>query len=152
MIRAEHYSSQTCPAGNTSEQIKPQAEKCGSRSKLIGEFSSDYSTFSSHKIRFIFYIITVLDLHIIFENNIFIGFVTPPTYCALRSLNGLGDVLQAMGSGSAFVPFRSSPLTIELQELLSGDAHITLIANVNTDLGDENEVVHTLSFAARSCS
>jgi hypothetical protein len=69
-----------------------------------------------------------------------------PTY---RSLNCLADVFRALSGAQKFIPYRSSSLTIALQDLLKKENKIILIANINSTLQEDNEDENTLKFAIR---
>ena len=48
-----------------------------------------------------------------------------------RSLSALGDVINALGSGSKHVPYRNSKLTFLLQDSLSSNAKASLKSTVS---------------------
>ena len=60
-----------------------------------------------------------------------------------------GDVIAALGSKEAHIPYRNSKLTWLLQSCLGGDAKMLMIANVAPTLAAANESLCSLRFAAK---
>ena len=67
------------------------------------------------------------------------------------SLSALGNVITALGSRkkNRFVPYRASKLTRVLQNSLSNQSKISLIATVSSHPSNFNETLSTLAFAQR---
>ncbi len=71
---------------------------------------------------------------------------------SMLSCDGLaraGDVIAALGSREAHIPYRNSKLTWLLQGCLGGDAKMLMIANVAPTLSAANESLCSLRFAAK---
>lgn len=66
-----------------------------------------------------------------------------------RSLSALGNVIQALVTKQAHVPFRDSKLTYLLQDSLGKDNKTLMIVQVNPMLSSRSESVCSLNFAAR---
>ncbi|CAM9112685.1 unnamed protein product [Laminaria digitata] len=72
-----------------------------------------------------------------------------------RSLSALGDVINALGSGSKHVPYRNSKLTFLLQDSLSSNAKASLrssvlmFVNINPAPQSQGESSCSLNFAKR---
>ncbi|KAL7742885.1 hypothetical protein ACLKA6_016248 [Drosophila palustris] len=62
-------------------------------------------------------------------------------------LLGINKVLMAMSAGHTVIPYRDSILTTVLQESLSSDAYLTLLACVSPHPSDLSETNSTLRFA-----
>ncbi|XP_071371026.1 kinesin-like protein KIFC3, partial [Centroberyx affinis] len=69
--------------------------------------------------------------------------------CINKSLSALGDVIHALRSKHAHVPFRNSRLTYLLQDSLSGDSKTLMMVQVSPLLGNMSESVCSLKFAQR---
>jgi kinesin family member C2/C3 len=66
-----------------------------------------------------------------------------------RSLSALGNVIQALVSKQAHIPFRDSKLTYLLQDSLGKDNKTLMIVQVNPMLSSRSESVCSLNFAQR---
>mmetsp|Transcript_88 Transcript_88/g.270 ORF Transcript_88/g.270 Transcript_88/m.270 type:complete len:878 (-) Transcript_88:200-2833(-) len=66
-----------------------------------------------------------------------------------KSLSSLGDVIAALGSKSAHIPYRNSKLTHLLQDSLSGDSKTLMIVQVGPGKIDLPETTCSLNFASR---
>jgi len=66
-----------------------------------------------------------------------------------KSLSCLGDVFNALGSGSKHVPYRNSKLTYLLQDCLSGDGKALMFVNLSPTIPSCNESLCSLRFAQR---
>jgi len=66
-----------------------------------------------------------------------------------RSLSALGDVVNALGSGSKHVPYRNSKLTYLLQESLRANAKVLMFVNISPSLKHVSESSCSLKFAER---
>ena len=66
-----------------------------------------------------------------------------------KSLSCLGDVFNALATGSAHVPYRNSKLTYLLQDCLSGDGKALMFVNLSPTLESSNESLCSLRFAQR---
>ncbi|XP_061592052.1 kinesin-like protein KIFC3 isoform X2 [Cololabis saira] len=69
--------------------------------------------------------------------------------CINKSLSALGDVISALRSRHAHVPFRNSRLTYLLQDSLSGDSKTLMMVQVSPLPGNTSESVCSLKFAQR---
>uniref|UniRef100_A0A3P9NTU7 Kinesin-like protein KIFC3 n=1 Tax=Poecilia reticulata TaxID=8081 RepID=A0A3P9NTU7_POERE len=69
--------------------------------------------------------------------------------CINKSLSALGDVISALRSRHAHVPFRNSRLTYLLQDSLSGDSKTLMMVQVSPLPGNVSESVCSLKFAQR---
>uniref|UniRef100_A0A3Q2E4C1 Kinesin-like protein n=1 Tax=Cyprinodon variegatus TaxID=28743 RepID=A0A3Q2E4C1_CYPVA len=69
--------------------------------------------------------------------------------CINKSLSALGDVISALRSRHAHVPFRNSRLTYLLQDSLSGDSKTLMMVQVSPLPGNMSESVCSLKFAQR---
>jgi hypothetical protein len=67
-----------------------------------------------------------------------------------QSLLGLGQVITALTSNAAHVPYRDSKLTRILQDSLGGNARTSLIVNVSPEDCDEQETLAALRFGQRA--
>ncbi len=67
----------------------------------------------------------------------------------VRSLSALGNVIQALVTKQAHVPFRDSKLTYLLQDSLGKDNKTLMIVQVSPMLGSRSESVCSLNFASR---
>eukprot|EP01059_Diplonema_ambulator_P030101 TRINITY_DN50398_c0_g1_i1.p1 TRINITY_DN50398_c0_g1~~TRINITY_DN50398_c0_g1_i1.p1 ORF type:complete len:137 (+),score=9.47 TRINITY_DN50398_c0_g1_i1:2-412(+) len=67
-----------------------------------------------------------------------------------KSLSALSDVLGALSSARAHVPYRNSKLTHILSDCLGGDAKMLLFVNINPAKTHSTETIHTLSFGHRA--
>ena len=69
----------------------------------------------------------------------------------LRSFNVFGDVLDAIASERAYIPYHNSKLTQILQPVLNRNNRMFLIANVGTNSGDntsfDQDEINALNFA-----
>ncbi|XP_076003007.1 kinesin-like protein KIFC3 isoform X3 [Genypterus blacodes] len=69
--------------------------------------------------------------------------------CINKSLSALGDVINALRSKHAHVPFRNSRLTYLLQDSLSGDSKTLMMVQVSPLSSNTSESVCSLKFAQR---
>ncbi|KAJ8339638.1 hypothetical protein SKAU_G00342710 [Synaphobranchus kaupii] len=69
--------------------------------------------------------------------------------CINKSLSALGDVIHALRSKQAHVPFRNSRLTYLLQDSLSGDSKTLMMVQVSPLDTNVSESVCSLKFAQR---
>ncbi|XP_027137011.1 kinesin-like protein KIFC3 isoform X3 [Larimichthys crocea] len=69
--------------------------------------------------------------------------------CINKSLSALGDVINALRSKHAHVPFRNSRLTYLLQDSLSGDSKTLMMVQVSPLPSNLSESVCSLKFAQR---
>ncbi|XP_032417559.1 kinesin-like protein KIFC3 isoform X3 [Xiphophorus hellerii] len=69
--------------------------------------------------------------------------------CINKSLSALGDVISALRSRHAHIPFRNSRLTYLLQDSLSGDSKTLMMVQVSPLPGNVSESVCSLKFAQR---
>ncbi|KAK7344235.1 hypothetical protein VNO77_13612 [Canavalia gladiata] len=66
-----------------------------------------------------------------------------------KSLSALGDVISALASKSAHVPYRNSKLTHLLQSSLGGDCKTLMFVQVSPSAADMGETLCSLNFATR---
>ncbi|KAJ3683648.1 hypothetical protein LUZ60_013875 [Juncus effusus] len=66
-----------------------------------------------------------------------------------KSLSALGDVIAALASKSAHVPYRNSKLTQLLQDSLGGQAKTLMFVHVSPESDAVGETISTLKFAER---
>ncbi|XP_020204271.1 kinesin-like protein KIN-14S [Cajanus cajan] len=66
-----------------------------------------------------------------------------------KSLSALGDVISALASKSAHVPYRNSKLTHMLQSSLGGDCKTLMFVQVSPSAADLGETLCSLNFATR---
>ncbi|XP_061338036.1 kinesin-like protein KIN-14S [Gastrolobium bilobum] len=66
-----------------------------------------------------------------------------------KSLSALGDVISALASKSAHVPYRNSKLTHLLQSSLGGDCKTLMFVQVSPSAADLGETLCSLNFATR---
>ncbi|NXX23636.1 KIFC3 protein, partial [Podargus strigoides] len=66
-----------------------------------------------------------------------------------KSLSALGDVIYALRSRQAHVPFRNSKLTYLLQDSLSGDSKTLMMVQVSPAEKNSSETLCSLKFAER---
>eukprot|EP00959_Pyramimonas_sp_CCMP1952_P273386 5714294-Pyramimonas_sp.AAC.1 len=66
-----------------------------------------------------------------------------------KSLSALGDVIGALTSRSAHIPYRNSKLTYLLQDSLGGDSKTMMFVNINPAPENQQESVCSLNFAQR---
>jgi hypothetical protein len=70
--------------------------------------------------------------------------------CAVnKSLSALAECISALVRGTAFVPFRSSTLTRQLEPGLTGDARVLVVVNVSAVPLHREQTLSTLQFAAK---
>ncbi|KAG9352536.1 hypothetical protein JZ751_020950 [Albula glossodonta] len=69
--------------------------------------------------------------------------------CINKSLSALGDVIHALRSKQAHIPFRNSRLTYLLQDSLSGDSKTLMMVQVSPMDTNVSESVCSLKFAQR---
>ncbi|KAJ1387439.1 P-loop containing nucleoside triphosphate hydrolase [Sesbania bispinosa] len=66
-----------------------------------------------------------------------------------KSLSALGDVISALASKSAHIPYRNSKLTHILQSSLGGDCKTLMFVQVSPSATDLGETLCSLNFATR---
>lgn len=66
-----------------------------------------------------------------------------------KSLTALGDVISALSSGSAHVPYRNSQLTQLMSDSLGGNAKTLMFVNISPADYNADETVNALTYAAR---
>ena len=66
-----------------------------------------------------------------------------------KSLSALGDVINALASKHAHVPYRNSKLTFLLQDSLSINAKVVMFVNINPSPASIQESMCSLNFASR---
>ncbi|KAG5044300.1 hypothetical protein JHK87_008215 [Glycine soja] len=66
-----------------------------------------------------------------------------------KSLSALGDVISALASKSAHIPYRNSKLTHILQSSLGGDCKTLMFVQISPSAADLTETLCSLNFAAR---
>jgi kinesin family protein C1 len=66
-----------------------------------------------------------------------------------KSLSSLGNVIMALHTGEAHVPFRDSKLTFLLQPSLGGDCKTLMFCNVAGDVESASESLNSLRFAKK---
>ncbi|KAK4751261.1 hypothetical protein SAY87_004743 [Trapa incisa] len=66
-----------------------------------------------------------------------------------KSLSALGDVISALASKTAHVPYRNSKLTHMLQSSLGGDCKTLMFVQVSPSAADLGETLCSLNFASR---
>ncbi|PON43931.1 Kinesin-like protein [Trema orientale] len=66
-----------------------------------------------------------------------------------KSLSALGDVISALASKTAHVPYRNSKLTHMLQSSLGGDCKTLMFVQVSPSSSDLGETLCSLNFASR---
>ncbi|KAG6586262.1 Kinesin-like protein KIN-14S, partial [Cucurbita argyrosperma subsp. sororia] len=66
-----------------------------------------------------------------------------------KSLSALGDVISALASKTAHVPYRNSKLTHLLQSSLGGDCKTLMFVQVSPSSADVGETLCSLNFASR---
>ncbi|XP_043937456.1 kinesin-like protein KIFC3 isoform X2 [Protopterus annectens] len=69
--------------------------------------------------------------------------------CINKSLSALGDVIYALRSRHAHVPFRNSKLTYLLQDSLNGDSKTLMMVQVSPVESSSSETICSLKFAQR---
>jgi kinesin family protein C1 len=71
-----------------------------------------------------------------------------------KSLSTLGDVIRAVGEGSAHVPYRNSKLTRLLEPYLGGNSKTLMFVNISPNSRDISESISSLRFAEQvgSCT
>ena len=67
-----------------------------------------------------------------------------------KSLLALGNCINALTSNGKHIPWRDSKLTRMLQDSLSGNCRIVMIANISPGLMCIDETMHTLQYANRA--
>ena len=67
-----------------------------------------------------------------------------------KSLSALGNVINALSNKQGHIPFRDSKLTYLLQNSLSKDNKVLMIAQVSPALSNYQESVCSLEFAGRA--
>lgn len=67
-----------------------------------------------------------------------------------RSLLALGNCINALSSGSTFVPYRDSKLTRLLKDSLGGNCRTIMIANVSPNHNSYEDTLNTLKYANRA--
>ncbi|KAK7284348.1 hypothetical protein RJT34_19093 [Clitoria ternatea] len=66
-----------------------------------------------------------------------------------KSLSALGDVISALASKSAHIPYRNSKLTHILQSSLGGDCKTLMFVQISPSTADLTETLCSLNFATR---
>ncbi|KAG4928833.1 hypothetical protein JHK84_054382 [Glycine max] len=66
-----------------------------------------------------------------------------------KSLSALGDVISALASKSAHIPYRNSKLTHILQSSLGGDCKTLMFVQISPGAADLTETLCSLNFATR---
>ncbi|KAK4273469.1 hypothetical protein QN277_021861 [Acacia crassicarpa] len=66
-----------------------------------------------------------------------------------KSLSALGDVVSALASKSAHIPYRNSKLTHILQSSLGGDCKTLMFVQISPSAADLGETLCSLNFATR---
>ncbi|KAI7741670.1 hypothetical protein M8C21_005368 [Ambrosia artemisiifolia] len=66
-----------------------------------------------------------------------------------KSLSALGDVISALASKTAHIPYRNSKLTHILQSSLGGDCKTLMFVQISPSSADLGETICSLNFASR---
>ncbi|KAJ7973366.1 Kinesin-like protein [Quillaja saponaria] len=66
-----------------------------------------------------------------------------------KSLSALGDVISALASKTAHIPYRNSKLTHMLQSSLGGDCKTLMFVQISPSAADLGETICSLNFASR---
>ncbi|XWS58200.1 hypothetical protein CRYUN_Cryun08bG0014300 [Craigia yunnanensis] len=66
-----------------------------------------------------------------------------------KSLSALGDVISALASKTAHIPYRNSKLTHMLQSSLGGDCKTVMFVQISPSTADVGETLCSLNFASR---
>ncbi|KAG5183712.1 kinesin motor protein-like protein [Tribonema minus] len=66
-----------------------------------------------------------------------------------KSLSALGDVIAALTSGSAHIPYRNHPLTMMMSDSLGGNAKTLMFVCASPADYNTSETINSLQFAAR---
>ncbi|KAK9070716.1 hypothetical protein SSX86_011118 [Deinandra increscens subsp. villosa] len=66
-----------------------------------------------------------------------------------KSLSALGDVISALASKTAHIPYRNSKLTHILQSSLGGDCNTIMFVQISPSSEDLGETICSLNFASR---
>mmetsp|Transcript_34315 Transcript_34315/g.80273 ORF Transcript_34315/g.80273 Transcript_34315/m.80273 type:complete len:873 (-) Transcript_34315:35-2653(-) len=67
-----------------------------------------------------------------------------------RSLLALGNCINALASGSSFVPYRDSKLTRLLKDSLGGNCKTVMVANISPNSISYEDTLNTLKYANRA--
>ncbi|CAB3977739.1 myosin heavy chain, non-muscle-like [Paramuricea clavata] len=66
-----------------------------------------------------------------------------------KSLSALGDVISALSSEQAFIPYRNNKLTMLMQDSLGGNAKTLMFVNISPADYNTDETVTSLTYASR---
>ncbi|XP_065672562.1 kinesin-related protein 2 isoform X3 [Hydra vulgaris] len=66
-----------------------------------------------------------------------------------KSLSALGDVISALSSDQAFIPYRNNKLTLLMQDSLGGNAKTLMFVNISPADYNSDETITSLTYASR---